>query len=139
MNGQVAVEFMAVVPWVLLLFAATIELAVYCVKGELFLLSSFHGHRTAEVRGESEWALVGSVADRFLDTGMTMTTNPGFTEDGEGFRSPQSGQITLTHTYRSLTGFQWPASPNMLRDAPLTFFPHYKRSNLEDNCLPGFC
>ena len=144
-----------VVPIFFMLFAATIELAAYCVSGHLFLLSSFNGERTAEVTshlfggsgGSSMhlyWSLedeqtVSQAANQFipLTTTLTPTTNFGF--DIEQFPLAQQGHIKTEHTYQPVTESIFLGHQVMTEERDVVLFPSYRRHPLEDNCLPGAC
>lgn len=154
-RGQIALEFMMVVWLFIILFAATFELALYCTKGELFILSGFMAGRSMEVNtsavagpgegGGLAWNSneVQRAGRIFLNEASAanadMLTTEGFAVDGEAFREPEQITFSYEYTHEPLTAMVLPMSIHLDREIQVTLQTQHQRQLEEDNCLPGAC
>lgn len=150
-KGQAVVEFMMVVPFFLLLMAATLEFAIYCMQGESFLLASFMNQRTAEVQtqlaavGSNQYAIIEDKillkkqAEVLLDDSTTISLRnlSGFLLDDVPGSRPQPAQVITEYDYQPITGAVFNNAIRFSQSNKTVLQPAYRTQDWEGNCLPG--
>jgi Flp pilus assembly protein TadG len=139
-KGQVAVEFMLVLPFFIGLFVLAFELALLMTKGELLTLAWFRGARTFEVRvvngSPDSGAIQGATRAATHPNALAMPNVSSNLPGPNNWQRPQ-GSFRVTSAYTPLTahgisGLTMQSSQNVVLQN------QYGRHPLEDNCLPGW-